>query len=427
VGPDLVRRAWTAWVAVFLACPLAAQDVVDLPGEDRVLVPQVETVFQVGSLDGADWETFGDVRGVAFDAAGRLYVFDRQSSRVVVVDGAGKLVEEVGKPGEGPGELRQPVDFTVLRDGTIVISDIGHRAYSLFGPDGTFQRLVSFGGGGDIIRVGAMDPDARGGAVFSGGASAISMTRVGAGGSIEMPAGRPIERIALAGETAEVDTVLTAWQPPREDERPQDVNAGGMRLRVALPGERAFEPALSFGPLPDGGVAYSDSSAYAIKVAAADGSLQRILRRPYRPRPVTEAIQKAERERRLEELEQGGGPRMSMTVREGGQARPIAGDAIKEMMRGRIEEMRFYPELPVIMDVATGWSGKIWVERRGDPPSEPGAIDVLTPAGQYVGTLEPGTLALPSAFGPGGLVAFVEKDEMDVPRVVVKRLPAILR
>jgi len=412
---------------MLLAGPLLAQEVVDLPREDRVLSPQLDPLFRVGAFDGADWETFGDVRGVAFDDEGKLYVFDRQSSRVVVIDRAGKLVREVGQAGEGPGELRQPVDFTVLRDGTIVISDIGHRAYSLFGPDGSFQRLVSFGGGGDVFRIGEMIPDARGGAVFSGSAAAIAMTRVGAGGSIGMPTGRPIERIALAGEVAGVDTVLSAWQPPREDERTQDVNAGGMRLRVALPSEQAFEPALTFGSLPDGGLAYSDSSAYAIKVTGPDGSLLRILRRPYRPRPVTEAIQKAERQRRLDELEQGGGPRMSITTREGGQARPIAGDAIKEMIKGRVEQMQFYPELPVVMDVATGWTGKIWVERRGDTPSEPGAIDVLTPAGQYVGTVASGTLALPSAFGPDGLVAFVEQDEMDVPVVVVKRLPPILR
>ncbi len=96
-------------------------------------------------------------------------------------------------------------------------------------------------------------------------------------------------------------------------------------------------------------------------------------------------------------------------------------------MKGRIEAMTFYPELPVLLDLATGWSGKVWAERRSDRPTEPGPIDVLTPTGDYVGTLEEGAVALPSAFGPGGLVAFVETDEMDVPVVVVKRLPAILR
>ena len=31
---------------------------------------------------------------------------------------------------------------------------------------------------------------------------------------------------------------------------------------------------------------------------------------------------------------------------------------------------------------------------------------------------------MPNAFGPGGLVAFIEKDELDVETVVVKRLMA---
>ena len=84
-------------------------------------------------------------------------------------------------------------------------------------------------------------------------------------------------------------------------------------------------------------------------------------------------------------------------------------------------------ELPVLMDLATGWNGKIWVVRRGEEPTEAGAVDVLTPAGQYVGTFAAGDLRLPWAFGPDGLVAFVETDDFDVPTVVVRRLPAILR
>jgi hypothetical protein len=373
------------------------------------------------------WETFGDVASVGFDAQGRLYVFDRQGSRVVVVDPAGRFVREIGEAGEGPGELRQPAAFTVLRDGTVVFADMGHRAYSLFGPDGAFQRLVSFSGNGGVIRIGDIAADPRGGAVLSGGATAVAMTRVAAGGTVEMPEGRPIERIGLAGEREAVDTVAEGWFPPRPDEVPQTVNAGGAQVRVALPAPRAFEPPLAFGPLPDGGVAYTDSSAYAIKVVDAGGVLRRILRRPMRPASVTKAIQDAERQRRLDELEEGEGPRMMMTTRGGGDARAVAGDAVKEMMRGRVEAMTFYPELPVLLDLATGWNGKIWAVRRGEEPTEPGAIDVLTPAGDYVGTIADGTLALPAAFGPDGLVAFVERDEMDVPVVVVGRLPAILR
>jgi len=166
-----------------------------------------------------------------------------------------------------------------------------------------------------------------------------------------------------------------------------------------------------------------------LKVAGVNGTLERVLRRPFRPRPVTPAMQEAERKRQLDQLEAGGGPQVRMMVQGPGGAQPrtVGQDAVKEMMKNRIAEMRFYPELPVVMDLATGWSGKIWVVRRGDQPTEEGPIDVLTPAGQYVGTFAKGSLELPEAFGPEGMVAFVERDEFDVPTVVVKRLPAVLR
>jgi len=417
-----------ALVATFaLALPLEAQQVIELPARDRALDARLEEVYRVGSIDGDDWEQFGDVRSVGFDAEGRLYVFDAQASHVIVVDADGRFVREIGEPGEGPGELRQPAAFAVMRDGTVVFADMGHRAYSIFDADGSFQRLVSFGGGGDVVRIGEIVADPRGGGVLSGGATMIAMTRVADGGKVEMPDERPIERIGLAGESEATDTVVRAWFPPRADESPQSMSAGGMTVRVAIPQPRAFEPPLAFGPLPDGGVAYTDSSGYAVKVVDAGGVLVRVLRRPLVPRPVTKAVEDAERQRQLDELEEGEGPRMMMTTREGGTSRAIGGDAIKQMLRQRIEGMTFYPELPVLLDLETGWTGKVWAVRRGEEPTEPGAIDVLTPAGDYVGTLAAGTVGLPSAFGPGGLVAFIETDEMDVPIVVVKRLPAILR
>ncbi len=49
------------------------------------------------------------------------------------------------------------------------------------------------------------------------------------------------------------------------------------------------------------------------------------------------------------------------------------------------------------------------------------------PDGRYLGTFPPGSTAMPSAFGPDGLVAFVETDDLDVPYVAVRRLPEGMR
>lgn len=425
------KAAGALGLALALAtAPTAGQQVVDLPAQDTRLAPALETVFRVGSMAGADWETFGDLGGVAFDARGNLYVFDRQSSRVVVTDARGRFVRIVGKRGEGPGELRMPAGFTVLRDGTAVIADMGHRSYQIFGPDGAFQRMVSFGGDGMSFRLGEMSPDPRGGAIFSGGGSTVVSMTTGAGQRAELPSGRPVERIALAGATAASTTLVQAWQPPRPETRPQTLSGGGARFQVAaMAMPRTFEPGLHVGPLPDGGVAYADTTTYTVKVTGPDGRVRRVLRRPLTPRPVTLAMQEAERKRRLDEMAAGGGPQMRIVTAGpgGGGAQPVSQDAIREMLRGQIEQMEFYPELPVLMNLRTGWEGKIWAVRRGQRPHEAGAIDVLAPEGRYLGTFAAGSLTLPSAFGPDGLVAFIERDEFDVPTVVVKRLPANLR
>jgi hypothetical protein len=77
--------------------------------------------------------------------------------------------------------------------------------------------------------------------------------------------------------------------------------------------------------------------------------------------------------------------------------------------------------------MAAGWDGTLWVERSEVDPTEDGPIDLVSADAEYLGTVEAGGPGMPSAFGPDGLVAYIEEDEMEVPVVVVRRLPAELR
>jgi hypothetical protein len=314
------------------------------------------------------------------------------------------------------------LNFTVLTDGRVVVADLGHRAYQLFGADGEFDRMVSMGAG-DEVRVGEMAPVPGTDAVISGGSGSVMTMSSGPGAA--PPTTRPIERVSLAGDVIEVTGLADGWLPPRGDE-PTRLEGGGMSLSMAVAGPRTFEPGLLVGALPDGGVAFADSTGYAIKVTGPDGELTRVLRRPFEPRPVTARMQEAERERRLEELESGGGPRMRMMTDGPGGTQTVGQDAINEMMRGHIAQMQFFPELPVLLDLRTSWTGRVWAQRRGDAPTEPGPIDVMTPEGDYLGTLAADAVDLPDAFGPEGLTAWIEEDDFGVPIIVVRRLPADL-
>jgi hypothetical protein len=196
---------------------------------------------------------------------------------------------------------------------------------------------------------------------------------------------------------------------------------------VSMGGPRTFEPRLHAAALPDGGLAVVDSSAWAVKIVGPDGSVRRRLTRPIEPREVTSRIERAEIQRQLDELESGGGPQVRIVTDDGSGAREMPQDQVKEMMREQIQNRGFYPEIPVVQQLAAGWDGTLWVERSEVDPSEDGPVDLVSPGGEYLGTLDPDGPGVPSAFGPDGLVAYIERDEMDVPRVVVRRLPAELR
>ena len=191
---------------------------------------------------------------------------------------------------------------------------------------------------------------------------------------------------------------------------------------MAMP--TVFEPRLLVGILPDGGIVHSDSSAYALKVTPpGERDVGRIIRRPFEPEPVTPEVRR-EREERTAAARRAlggtGGSRRLMFVgrAEGNNPAPEATFELED---------RYYHEIPVLRGLATTWEGRIWVQRRGEEPQSDGPIDVLTPEGTYVGTYATGATEMPDAFGPDGLAAFIERDELDVARVVVRRLPAEVR
>ena len=432
--------------------PLPAQEIIDLPARDQRLDADFEEVFRIGVLDGEDWEMFGTVMHVAFDGNGNLYIVDggggmslgdgtrvsglgSEGTRVLVFDASGNFLREFGTSGEGPGEFNVPAGFAVMRDGTTIVADLGHRAYQLFDTDGGFLRMVrgSEGDGpGGFAWTLLADP--RGGAAFTGSFGNRRATINPVGGDAGPPTS-PITRLGLAGEEVQTDTVVEAWLPPREEtglKLPGNIGVSeGDRgtLADALSGlsqPSIFEPPLLAGVLPNGGIVYSDSSAYALKVTRPDaGEVTKIIRRPIRPEPVTPRIEKKHREKEEAARREGSGDG-SMPIRIFTPAGRNQG-APNPTIPLDLPEPAYYPELSVLRDLSTTWDGSIWVQRRGDEPESDGPIDVVTSGGRYVGTFPKDTTEIPDAFGPNGVAAFIEHDEFEIARVVVRRLPAAVR
>lgn len=392
--------------------------------QDRPLTAGLPEVYRAGGLAAPDWAQFTSPSRMGFDARGNLYVLDREASHVVVIDSNGDLVMTVGREGEGPGEFQGPSDLVVWRDGRFAVVDQMHAAYQLFGPSGALERYVRMSSTASEAGLAAarnkLRADPGGGAVIAEGpglgAMIFSMIAEELGGDQVDVIGEigKLERLDLSGEVAVAEPIARARRIPPGDPQ-QD--------------RPYFAPEVTWDVLPDGTIGYFDSTAYEINLVDPDGSAKGVLERPLHPEAVTPAIRSVVIEHLLERFDEESAELMAELSAELAGALPAGAMEQAQMeAREQIDKTEFYAEIPVLRGLRATWDGSFWVQRRGDEPwDDEGPIDVLGPDGQYRGTLAAGAPGMPMAFGPDGLVAFVERDELDVTTIVVRSLPVEVR
>ena len=391
----------------------------DLDSPDFTVAPARESAWTVGALDGEDWEVFGAVTDLVFSEAGDLFVLDEQAAHVVVFDRAGTYLRTISRQGEGPGELTEPRSMALLADGRLAVFDRSRRGIQFFTPEGEYLESAPFDpqqGMPNFVR--AWLPD---GSILTDIETRMTGTADGRMTISTGPVGGESERpIIRYGPDGSREVRYIAWDPPPPTGEGASTEGGSFQFRMSP--VRAFDPSLSFVPLPDRRLAVVDSVSYRIKLVDTTGTVEDVLERPVIPVRVTNAIRDAEKERRLAQL----GQRLSVSSALGGSV-SLPSDFQEQMTAARrttIEQMTFADEIPAIEALALDFEGRLWVERTG-LPGEEGPIDIVTPDARYLGTIQPGDLRIPDAFGPDGLMAYSETHELGYPIVrVLQMTPA---
>jgi hypothetical protein len=407
--PTLVAAA-LAVLAPVAAPAQATIPSVRLPAADTPLTGATPVAWSVGVAEGADHEMFGEVTAVAFDARDNLYVLDRMNTRVMVYDRNGRFVRQIGSRGGGPGEFQAPLGLAVAPDGTVYVSDPMRRAVSIFAPDGTFVRNAPVTAGGMALGMAAAYHPAGGlVAVARGGVDRDAIAR---GNFSASSATTPLVMTPFdGGEPVTLFEIPRAWR--QEGSTTQAGERTHIRITTAQP--PTFTPPILFGVLPGGETVLGYTPGYTLRVLDAQGRTLRYLQRPYRPRPATERDRQRARERELERLRSGEG-----VIAIGG-GDPGMAARVRQQREAEVENMQFADTIPALAALRITGSGTLWIERTAQEVGDPGPIDIVSPEGRYVGTLT--GMRLPAAISRGGLAAYVERDELDVPRVVVRRLP----
>lgn len=412
-----------ALAVVLAGSPLAAQQRLELPAKDREATLTAHTLFQVGEVDGEEYETFGNVNDVAFDSRGNLYVLDASAYHVVVFDAMGKFVRMIGRQGEGPGEFGFPTALAVLPSGELVVNDAAKANLQVFSADGEFLRSATLDE--DLGRaVGRMRLAPDGGII----------TETMQPRRLADPAQRAnLQRLQMPPRSVtwlSVGAAVTGRRlynaPPRDMKMsaPQQANGGATRVAMSI---SAFEPSLLWTPLPGGGVAAMNTADYRVGIVDAHGKPLHWIERPITPRKVTDADKKRFLENRKSGTGAvgGGGSVVAFSTRVGGSGGSGAsGRASPPSMRVDASDIReadvnWGETIPVVTALGTDSFGRLWIQRSA-ADGQDGPIDLVDSSFRYLGTL-PGQ-QMPRAFGPDGRLAYVIRDDLDVQHVVVKQI-----
>lgn len=399
------RIASRGTIAAAVALSGACGNGADLPAPvDLPLAAVTEEVFVAGGATDEPWASFNLIYSAAFTASGSLAVLDFMQKRVVVMAPDGALRHELSRPGEGPGEYRQPRRLATLGDERLVVYDSGHRAFLVFGPDGELVGQLETRSGPESVAGGSRD-------VLRG----LPGDRILVLGSSIDESVRPLDIYSLGGTT---EAFYAAWDlaDVTEDlvlEDSRETEGSRVTQRLNFKEKPAFSPPLLVDVLSDGRVAVVDSVGYRIKLVSPSGTVSGTLERPILPMDVTPDIEQAVRDRQAGAQVFVVGTGMSEQTR-----RALA----HEFQEGAASRMRFADQIPVIGRMAVDSEDRVWVTRTGRDGFPDGPTDVFDANGAYLGTLPPDGLRIPDAFGPDGLMAYLERDELDAPVVRVIRL-----
>jgi hypothetical protein len=96
----------------------------------------------IGGAASREPYSLGEVRSLAVDDTGTIFVLDEKDIVIKAFDKLGKYLKSFGQKGQGPGDLNSPSQITFDRTRRLLIVRNGWLGLSIFGRDGTFLKTI---------------------------------------------------------------------------------------------------------------------------------------------------------------------------------------------------------------------------------------------------------------------------------------------
>ena len=336
-------------------------------------------VLRLGTPDGDGPHVFHRIAGVLY-GQDEIIVADGGSGQIRWFDRTGEHVATAGTTGEGPGEFRSLAWIGRGVDGEVIAWDPRLRRVSTF-RNGEFRADVRppFPEDRAFPVVHGLLPD--GALIATPGAVYIPEDEPG----VQRPR-MPIWVVPLEEPVLDTVGIIPG----------QAVNLRPARNQAWIRTVVPFGPTTLVAPAGEH-IVVGDNAQYELRYLRPDGVVERVVRVSDEPRPVTEEDLAGELERRLEGMP------------------PV--EEIRAGIRAMFEETPAAESMPAFVTLLGDRQGNVWVRRT----EQAGEWDIFDKAGRLVARAE-----LPADFMvaevAGNLLVGVEKDELGVEYVVVRRI-----
>lgn len=294
-------------------------------GEGEAWSVALDATFGGGADETRPEYLFGEISALAVDARGTVYVADATAQQVRAFASDGTHLRSYGSPGSGPGELGSFVNGVAVSGNTLFVVDaIGNDRIT------TFDRTSG-------AHLGSVPYDLSAGLPIRWDSSdehllVVQRRMASFGGEptpVETGGGDPVVVLGADGEVGDTLVVL----PPG---RSFQMSGGEARLRIL-----EAEPVWDVGH--DGRLAFGLNSEYRIEERDASGRTERVVTRPFTPRPVTES----DRESILDALR-------GLMEEQG-----LPSGIVDQMVSGQ----EFAESYPAFTSLLVGPEGTLWVQR----------------------------------------------------------------
>ena len=106
-------------------------------------VLRLDEELSLGVINGPENQMFSGISDIDVDKHGNIYILDHDESCCRVFSSEGNFLRTIGHPGQGPGELEQPLFQHICKDNQLRIEDTGNRRIAIFTLEGKFLKNIS--------------------------------------------------------------------------------------------------------------------------------------------------------------------------------------------------------------------------------------------------------------------------------------------